>query len=54
MSSDKLTAILARAAAGDPDAAAAFLRARAGRVQAAERFRASGHAAAWRMIRAAE
>ncbi|MCX4792602.1 hypothetical protein OG369_43280 [Streptomyces sp. NBC_01221] len=54
MSSDKLTAMLARAASGDPDAAAAFLRTRAVRVQAAERFRTSGRAAAWRMIRAAE
>ncbi|MFD6968793.1 hypothetical protein [Streptomyces sp. NPDC059949] len=54
MSSDKLTVMLARAASGDPDAASAFLRVRAGRAQAAERFRTSGRAAAWRMIRTAE
>ncbi|MFD7919483.1 hypothetical protein ACFV3R_09690 [Streptomyces sp. NPDC059740] len=54
MDDDKMAALLARAASGDMTAAAAFQRARAARVDAGERFRASGRAAAWRMIRASE
>lgn len=54
MDDDKMAALLARAASGDMTAAAAFRSARAARVDAGERFRASGQAAAWRMIRASE
>lgn len=54
MESDRMAELLARAAGGDVGAAAAFLRARAVRVEAGERFRASGRAAALRMIRARE
>ncbi|GLX22651.1 hypothetical protein [Streptomyces lavendulae] len=51
MATDKLTALLTRAANGDADAAAAFLRARAVRARAAERVTSSARAAALRMIR---
>ncbi|MFF9458878.1 hypothetical protein [Streptomyces flaveolus] len=52
MATDKFTELLARAANGDPEAAAAFLRARAARIRAAERVRSSARVAALRMIRA--
>lgn len=52
MATDKLTELLTRAANGDTEAAAAFLRARAVRVRAAERVTSSARAAALRMIRA--
>ncbi|MFI5986773.1 hypothetical protein ACIBEA_38670 [Streptomyces sp. NPDC051555] len=45
--------LLARAARGDAAAAAAFVKTQAVRVQAQERVKATGRAAAWRMIRAA-
>ncbi|WP_331751968.1 hypothetical protein [Streptomyces sp. NBC_00829] len=53
MTDSKITELLARAASGDPEAAAAFMRARALRLHAAERLSASGRAAARRMLRAA-
>lgn len=53
MTAIKITELLARAASGDPEAAAAFMRARALRLHAAERVSASGRDAAWRMLRAA-
>jgi len=53
MTDSKITELLARAASGDPEAAAAFRRERALRLHAAERFRASGRAAALRMLRTA-
>ncbi|MFJ4003991.1 hypothetical protein ACIPWL_11090 [Streptomyces sp. NPDC090023] len=52
MTDSKITELLARAATGDPEAAAAFVRARALRLRAAERASASGRAAARRMLRA--
>lgn len=54
MDDDKMATLLARAASGEMTAAAAFQRALAARVDARERFRASGQAAAWRLIRASE
>ncbi|MEU0023701.1 hypothetical protein AB0C59_05420 [Streptomyces sp. NPDC048664] len=52
MATDKLTELLARAADGDVEAAAAFLRARAVRARAADRVTSSARVAALRMIRA--
>ncbi|MEU8544675.1 hypothetical protein AB0C52_32545 [Streptomyces sp. NPDC048717] len=51
MTDSKITELLARAACGDPEAAAAFARARALRLHAAERVSVSGRAAARRMLR---
>ncbi|MFD4612879.1 hypothetical protein ACFWOT_33395 [Streptomyces sp. NPDC058440] len=51
MAQDKLAEILARAAEGDPETAAQFMRTRALRIRAADHFRESGRAAALRMIR---
>ncbi|WP_331731816.1 hypothetical protein [Streptomyces sp. NBC_00073] len=53
MTDSKITELLARAASGDPEAAAAFTRARAVRLRAAERVSSSGRAAALRMLRRA-
>ncbi|MEU5136994.1 hypothetical protein [Streptomyces californicus] len=50
MTDRKITELLARAANGDPEAAAVFVRARALRLHVAERV--SGRAAARRMLRA--
>lgn len=52
MTDSKITKLLARAANGDPEAAAAFVRARALRLHAAERVSVSGRTAARRMLRA--
>ncbi|MEU0214085.1 hypothetical protein ABZ281_02815 [Streptomyces sp. NPDC006265] len=51
MKDSKITELLARAASGDPEAAAAFTRARALRLHAAECLSTSGRAAAMRMLR---
>ncbi|WP_159046945.1 hypothetical protein [Streptomyces sp. XY66] len=53
MTDNKITELLARAASGDPEAAAAFMRARALRLHAAELVSASGRRAALRMLRRA-
>ncbi|MFC7986537.1 hypothetical protein [Streptomyces sp. NPDC057336] len=53
MTDNKITELLARAAGGDREAAAAFARARVLRLHAAERVRASGRTAARRMLRRA-
>ncbi|MFD8416542.1 hypothetical protein ACFV2Q_33175 [Streptomyces sp. NPDC059650] len=52
MTDSKITELLARAANDDPEAAAAFVRARDLRLHAAERVSVSGRAAARRMLRA--
>ncbi|WEH38015.1 hypothetical protein PZB75_31965 (plasmid) [Streptomyces sp. AM 4-1-1] len=53
MTDSKITELLARAASGDAEAAAAFVRARALRLYAAGHVSASGRAAARRMLRRA-
>ncbi|MEV6583564.1 hypothetical protein AB0M92_36080 [Streptomyces sp. NPDC051582] len=53
MTDSKITELLARAASGDAQAAAAFTRGRALRLHAAELVSASGRTAALRMLREA-